>query len=108
MDEYEADKAFVIEPLQYEAVVAYDAVPNSESVIPPFTLKLPVAEKEPDVNIEPENTSVSAFAENTVVLTVPKTVKLPVIVEPLTTLREFNVASEPDTMTFFQFGIPMF
>jgi hypothetical protein len=112
--------------MAYEAVIAYDAVPNSEPVIPPFTLKLPVAEMDPEVYKEPENTSVSAFAENTVVPAAPETAKLPVIdslpitvrdpvvlilpdiVEPLTTLREFNVASEPDTMTFFQFGIPMF
>jgi hypothetical protein len=63
---------------------------------------------DPEVYKEPENISVSAFAENTVVPAVPETAKLPDIVEPLTTLREFNVASEPDTMTFFQFGIPMF
>jgi hypothetical protein len=56
----------------YDAVKANDAVPNSEPVIPPSTLKLPD------------------------------------IVEPLTTFSEFKDASEPDTMTFFQFGIPMF
>jgi len=56
----------------YDAVKANDAVPNSEPVIPPFTLKLPD------------------------------------IVEPLATFSEFKDASEPDTMTFFQFGIPMF
>ena len=106
--------------MAYAAVTAYDAVPNSEPVIPPKTLKLPVAEKEPDVNIEPVKVSWSALVENAVVPTVldtfklpeiltdPVVFKLPVIVEPLTTFSEFKDASEPDTMTFFQFGIPMF
>jgi hypothetical protein len=35
----------------------------------------------------------------------PLAFKLPVIVTPFVTLREFRAASEPDTMTFFQFGI---
>jgi hypothetical protein len=72
------------------------------------------------VYIDPVNINVSALVENElvpivlvtfklpVILTDPVVFKLPVIVEPLTTLREFNDASEPDTMTFFQFGIPMF
>jgi hypothetical protein len=117
--------------MAYEAVIAYDAVPNSEPVIPPFTLKLPVAEMDPEVYKEPENISVSAFAENTVVPAVPETAKLPAVVandavpnsepvippstlklpdiiEPLVTFSEFKDASEPDTMTFFQFGISMF
>ena len=68
------------------ALLANEAVPNKDPVIPPNTLKLPVALIDPDVKIDPVNINVSAFVE--------KLVPVPpnILTDPVT----FN---EPETVT---------
>ena len=67
-------------------LLANDAVPNNDPVIPPNTLKLPVALIDPDVKIDPVNINVSAFVEKLVPV-------LPnILIDPVT----FN---EPETVT---------
>ena len=81
-----------------DALVAYEAVPNKEPVIPFVTFKVP------DIAAEPVNIIVSTLAENKVPVD-PLIPKDPVRVIPLDTFREFRLASEPETMTFFQLGM---
>jgi hypothetical protein len=86
---------WVVEPLIFKLPVK-KLLPNVK--IDPVVIKLP------EVNIEPENIKVSTLAEN-IVPVEPLMATDPVMLAPLAILTEFRLASEPDTMTFFQLGI---
>lgn len=104
---------------------AYEEVPNKLLVILPKTLILPVWIIDPVLKKEPLKIIVSALVDNRVVPVSPCIEvepvtcnepeiltavlnKLPVndwAVTLFVTVMEFRLASEPDTMTFFQFGM---
>ena len=82
----ELDKADVAKEL-LNALVAKDAVPNNEPVIPAVTFKDPVIAEDPVILIDPVNIKVSIFEVNSVPV-LPVTVKLPLIVVLPDTIKE--------------------
>ncbi len=74
---------------------------NNEPVI----FKLPVNVVDPTNIFDPLVNKLPVTVWFPINLFEPLVFKLPVIVTPLVTFNEFKAASEPLTMTFFQFGI---
>jgi hypothetical protein len=73
----------------------------------PYTLIVGVAGVvvEPEIIILPERIVFPSRVLFPTWVVEPVTFKDPVIVTPLVTIKEFRAASEPEIMTFFQFGI---